>query len=817
MTDIASPVMFDARPRKIVACAHCGLTVPRSRTTQHPAFCCDGCSAAYHIIESAGLGSYYGFREQNDVTMRPVTPTAHSYAELDEPTFAELYATVVAEDLVQVELYVEGVHCAACVWLLERLPRLVQGVAEARLEFGSSMLRVVRDPKVVRLSEVAQALASLGYRVHPRPAARSHEQRQREDRALLVRIAVAGAAFGNAMLFAFALYSGTFSDMDAEHIALFRWASFAVATPAIMFSATTFIRGAWGALRTRTPHMDLPVSIGIASGYLWGAVNTVRGSGEVYFDSITAVIFLLLVGRWLQRREQRAAGDAAELLGALAPSTARLVDGETVREVPAAILCTGALVEIRAGDHIPADGVVLEGRSCVDTSLLTGESRPSRVAAGDRVHAGCVNVEAPLRMRVELAGEATRVGRLMKSVAEAAQRRAPTVRLADRIAGWFVLAVLGAALITLGMWLRWDPDHALEHMIALLVVTCPCALGMATPLAVSAALGRAARRGILVKGGDALEKLARPALVVFDKTGTLTEGKLRLVAWEGDASVQPLVAAVEASSAHPVARALCDALGAPDRSAPVSVAQTTGGGIEARHGGRALVVGSPSFVGSRVTVPAWASAAVERHALEGRTPVVVALAGEVVAVAALGDPLRSDARDGLERLRAWGYRLAVLSGDHPLAVAALVKELGVDLVEARGGSSPEDKLAFVERARRSGPVVMVGDGLNDAAALSAATVGIAVHGGAEASLAAADAFTTRAGIAPVLELFVGARRTFTVIRRGIAFSLLYNVVGFTLAVAGLLGPLAAAILMPLSSLTVVTNAYRSRTFPEAST
>jgi len=376
-----------------------------------------------------------------------------------------------------------------------------------------------------------------------------------------------------------------------------------------------------------------------------------------------------------------------------------------------------------------------------------------------------------------------------------------------------VAAVLVLAAATFALWARVDPSRALDHAAALLIVTCPCALGLATPLAVSAALGRAARAGFLIKGGDVLEKLTRPGRMWLDKTGTLTEGRAALLRWQGDEAVKPLVAAAEAHSSHPLARAVGRALGAPPPDARVEIHATHGGGIEATVDGRRLVVGSLDFVVGRVgEAPAALADAAGALAREGLTPVLVALDGRVVAAAGFGDPLRADAAAALDRVRALGWRPGILSGDDPRIARAAGDRLGLDAPDCRGAVTPEDKLRTVLAGLAEGPVVMIGDGVNDAAALAAATVGIAVAGGAEAALAAADVFVTRPGVARIAELLEGAQRAMRVVRRNLVFSLGYNLVGVTLAMTGVLDPLVAAILMPLSSLTVILSSYRARTF-----
>ncbi len=799
---------------KSVTCDHCGLPVPAGLVDEGAElqFCCSGCRVAFEVIRGHGLDGYYDIKKRIDAPDEAAHVSGKHFAEFDDPAFHRLYCRTLPSGLETVELYLEGVHCAACVWLVEKLTVVVGGVAEVRLDLGKALATVAWDPQTTPLSEVARFLDSIGYTPHPFRGVEARDMARREERALLVRIAVAGAIAGNVMLIAFALYGGHFHGIGDEFSTLFRWVSLGLALPSVFWCASVFYRGAWGALRTRSLHMDLPIAIGILAGFTQGAVNTVRGSGEIYFDSVTALIFFLLVGRFLQRRQQLKAASSTELMFSLAPSTARLVEGDTVREVPLEALVPGAVVEVRAGDSIPADGVVIEGSSTLDRSLLTGESLPEEIGLGGPVHAGTVNLSGRLLVEVRSTGEDSRVGRLMRLVEEGAQRRAPVVLLADRISGWFVAIVLLLALATVVIWWQLDPANAVGHAVALLIVSCPCALGLATPLAVSAAIGRAARKKILIKGGDALENLARPGRMVLDKTGTLTEGRLAVIRWWGDETVRPLVAAVESHSAHPVARALTAVSGDGDPLEADEVRETTGGGIEGTVGGRRVAVGSATFIEARLggLTPAVNDAA-SSFAAEGLSPIVAAVDGEVRAVAGVGDPLRPDSAPSIAAIRDAGWRVEILSGDHPAVVASIAREVGISPESARGAATPEAKLEAV-RNDDDETVAMVGDGVNDAAALAAATVGIGVHGGAEAVLAAADVYLGRPGLTPIVELLEGSRRTLNVIRRNLVFSLAYNIVAVTFAITGHMSPILAAILMPLSSMTVVLSSYRARTF-----
>jgi Cu2+-exporting ATPase len=772
----------------------------------------------HEAICGAGLERYYDLRDEP--APAPAIPTGKGYAFLDEDAFHVADVRAAAGGAKSVELLLEGAHCAACVWLVERLPMIVPGVALARLDVRRRVVRVVWDANRVALSRIARALDRLGYPVHPYRASAADAMRRNETRRHLVGIGVAGACAGNAMLAAFALY-GAGAAMAADHRMLLRVTGLALTLVALAWPGRVFFRGAISSIRTRLMHMDVPVAIALAAGTIWGAANTIRGTGEVYFESITAVVFLLLVGRFVQDRQHRAAHEAIGLLAALTPSIARRLapagGARDVEEVPVEALRPGDLVELRAGDSVPADGRIVAGESRFDLALLTGESCPVARGLEDVLHAGTVNIARRVEMEVQATGAATRAGRLMQLVERCAAERAPVVRLADRVAHGFVVVVIALATITTILWWGRSPEVAVERAIALQIVTCPCALGLATPLALMAAIGRAARRGILIKGGAALESLARPGLLILDKTGTITRGEIAMTSFDGDERAIDALAALEIDVAHPIAAAAIRA--ARERGgnpAPADgVMHVPGRGVSGVVGGRPVVAGAPPFVAAHVqSVPAWTREAEARCAARGDSPVFVAIGGEIAGVAGFGDAVHPGAREAIARLRALGCAPAILSGDHPAIVERVALEVGIEPAHVRGGVPPEAKADAVRSARDGATVVMVGDGVNDAAALAAATVGVAVHGGAEASLAAADVFMREPGLAPLVELVEGARRAMRAIRRGVAASLGYNAIAAALAMTGVVNPVIAAIMMPISSLTVVTLAFRARTFPE---
>ena len=799
-----------------VDCAHCGLAVPAGLVPErvsaaNPAFCCSGCRTAWGILHEYGLDRYYGFADRREA---PVRSTGRSYEEFDHPAFTDRYVTRTSSGLASTELYLEGVHCASCVWLVERMPIVLPGVARAELDIRRSLAVVEWDDATLKLSDLARRLDQLGYPPHPFRGVTRDAMRKREDRAALTRIGIAGAIAINVMLPSLALYAGEASGMDRGIAGLFRYVSFALVAAAYAWPGRVFFTGAMAALRTRSLHMDLPIAIALAAGFVQGAVNTVTGEGPVFFDGLSVLIFLLLVGRFLQQRGQRLATDSAELLHAIAPVASRIVEGDAVRDIPSDALLPGMIVEVRAGETFGADAVLLEGEhSTVNVSLLTGESRPVAVHGHEAVYAGTLNVESPVRARVTASGEESRIAKILRQVDDSARRRAPVVVLANRLSGVFVGVILTLALALFLVKLRFAPARALDDAIALLVVTCPCALAMATPLAITIGVGRAARRGILVKGGDALELLSTPATLVLDKTGTVTQGVIALAEWQGPEWVKPLVLSLEQGSSHPLAegfrRTWPDVLAV----APEHTRHVVGGGIEGRVCGHDLRIGSPRFVAAVAGREAPGIRGAIDRSDRSLTPVHIAVDGELVAVAGLGDVVRADARQALDTLRARGWRTVMLSGDAPEVVASVASRLGFSPEDALAERSPESKLAFVESLKARGErVVMVGDGVNDAAAIAAANVGIGVHGGAESCLATADIYLARPGLDPLVELTEGSRNTMRVIRRNMGFSLAYNAIGIALAVAGLLTPLVAAIMMPVSSVTVILGSWYGRTF-----
>ena len=815
------------------SCAHCGLPVPvvEVRAIDPLQFCCSGCRAVHAALHECGLGQFYALRDRESVAdasgAEPALVTGRGFEHLDDVRFLGAQTRIDDAGMRRAELRIDGIRCGACIWLLEAMPRIVRGTVEVRVDSARGIARIAWDERTTRLSAIARRFDALGYQLHPLGDPDAVKRERAVNRAWIVRMGVAGAIASNAMAVAFALYGGILTNMDLSFRLFFQWCSVGLAVVAVAWPGRIFLTNAVAALRARTPHMDVPVAFGLVAAVGSGIAATIRGTGSIYCESAAMLVFLLLVGRFVQYGRQRRAREQVELLLAIVPAIARKVtidDGcERIVDVAMDALEPGDLVEVPAGEASPADGRLVGGSAHFDLSHLTGESKPVRVQCGGPVYAGSRVLETPIRLEVVVAGRQTRAAQLLELVREAGERRAPIVELADRVSSWFLPTIVVAAIVTVVWWWpRLGADQAMARAVAMLVVTCPCALGLATPLAVVAGIGKGARRGVLVKGGDVLERASKAGTLVLDKTGTVTQGRTRVVRWMGAVDALAAAACVEMHSAHPVARALVDewsdakggaeAKGSGDAQAS-GVREIPGLGIEGRIGRRLVRVGSMRFMRERSAIVSDdMHVFADECKVAGLAPLFVAIDGRVEATIGIGDPIRPEARQTIMRLKRAGWRVMLASGDDSVVTSGVAKSLGIDARDAHGGLSPEEKLAFVQRGDLARPVVMVGDGVNDLAALAAAGVGIAVRNGAQASHHVADVCLAARGLRPLERFLVGSRSTMRAIRVNLAVSVGYNAVGGALAFAGLVNPLVAAVLMPVSGLTVLMLALRLPSF-----
>jgi len=778
MTDLAlaKPVARAAPQR---ACAHCGE--PLRGLAADAEFCCTGCASAHAIIVAAGLGTFYRRLEET---------RAHRPEPL-ETDFAS-FAQEAAPGIFSLDLLIDGLDCAACVWLIENLLARNPDILAARVNLSTRRLALRWRGNAAAANDHAGLVAALGYRPAPYRALDAAARDDAEARDLLRCLAVAGFATANVMLLSVSVWSGHDGSMGDATRTLFHWLSAAIALPAVAYAGRPFFRSAWKALRSGRTNMDVPISIGVILASAVSLHETWIGAEHAFFDSAITLLFFLLIGRTLDRRARGRARQTVQALLALSGSSAHVLnpDGTTeARRVDA--LAPGDVLLVAAGERLGADGAVIEGTSSLDGSLITGESLPVAVAPGARIAAGVINLGAPLKVRVTASGERTVLAEIVRLVEAAEHGRSRFVALADRVARAYAPVVHLTALLTFLGWmilggLAWD--RSLVVATAVLIITCPCALALAVPVVQVVATTRLMKSGILLLSPTALERLARIDHVVFDKTGTLTLGRLELTG-PTDRDALAFAAGLAANSRHPLAKALCRAM--PGVAAAGGVVEHAGLGLQ--QGESRL--GSARFCG--VTAAPEDGNAELWLARPGRPPVRLAFA----------DRLRPDARVVIDALKQRGLTVELLSGDRAHAVAAVAAEAGLD--RWRAEITPAGKAEHLAALARDGRhVLMVGDGLNDAPALAAAQASISPATASEATQNAADAVFQGDGLAAVPEILAVASRAERTMRQNLAVALLYNLTAVPLAIAGVVTPLIAAVAMSSSSLLVIGNALR---------
>jgi len=805
----------------MLRCDHCLLAFPEREAVRADVggaarvFCCTGCRGVAELIAAEGLSGFYAGRRWDEPGLA---------ADPERPVDAAAFRDAVrrVDGLAELDVYIDGIRCASCVWLNERLLARLPGVASARVNYATHRARVRWDPAAATLEGVLGRIRAGGY--DPKPYTESERQRAQdaETKDLLIRLGTAFFLASQLMIYSAALYAGYFQGMEPGMRRLMEVIALGLTLPVFLYSGAPFLRSAARGLRAGRFNMDVLIALGSGAALAYSAYEMAVG-GEVYFDTAAMIVTLVLAGRYVEARARGRASEAVARLSRLLPREAR-VRGRGL--VPLAAVAVGELVEVVPGERVPVDGEVVEGVSEVDEALLTGEARPVAKRPGAAVIGGTVNLHGAFTLRVTRVGEDTVLSGIARAV-ESAQAEKPRLQaLADRVTGWFVPAVLVLAVATVALHLvRGAPAHqALMTGIAVLVIACPCSLGLATPIAVLLATGEATARGLLARNGDVLERAAGATHVVLDKTGTLTRGRpvLReVVLFEGAPArdeVVRLVAAVERRSEHSLGKALVEAaraLPGPDREVQEFRA-VPGRGVRGVVEGVVVLVGSRAFLAEAgIAVPAEAIQRAAPFESGGDTVLCAAVAGRLAALLVVSDVLREEAPPALRELRELGLELAIVSGDGAATTAALAVRAGIDRVVAE--ATPLEKERELARLQAAGArVLMVGDGINDAPALTRADVGVAMGRGTDVTLESADAVLVRDDLRLLPALVRIGRRTTRVIRLNVFWAFIYNVVAIPLAVAGALHPIVAAAAMAASSLFVVGNSLRVRTWTSAS-
>ncbi|MCE9687361.1 heavy metal translocating P-type ATPase metal-binding domain-containing protein [Shewanella sp. AS16] len=805
-----------------VSCFHCGepvLTGTQFVTRiqdDDRAMCCPGCQAVSQAILDAGLTSYYKFRTEPGARQTALVPDAlNAFSGYDLPEVQQDFVHSEA-GMDSVSLSIEGITCAACAWLIEHKVKQLKGVQQILVNSTTQRALISWDKQLIKLSDILGQISRIGYQAAPYQLDDQETLSKQNSRKFLLRLGLAGFATMQVMMFALALYTGYFTDLDTEIRDYFRWVSLLFAAPVVFYSAQPFYFSAIRSLLSGRLNMDVSVSIAICGAYIASGIATLNGTGEVYFESVSMFTFFLLLGRYFEQNARQSASVSSSNLHKLVPLTAHLMTATGLEAIPAKKLKVGDVILVKPGEAIAADGEIRAGHSSINEAMLTGEQQPIEKRSQDKVYAGTINLEQPLEVCVTALGQDQLVAEIIRLQELAAATKPGIALLADKLARYFSATVLSIAALTYLVWHQLAPEDAFWVTLSVLVATCPCALALATPTAVTCASAIFTRLGIITRKAGVFEKLPTITHVVFDKTGTLTCGSLSLqrvtlLAELGESEVLAIAAALEAGSLHPIAQVF-----APHRDNALAVTQVhheVGQGIAGKVAGVSYRIGKTDFCMALAAQSPGASpqahesqASPQEYQSQEYQTVFLADAGRLIATFEIADTVRPDSKSTIAALKRRGCQVSIASGDSSAHVQQLAASLDIDQVHA--GLSPADKLALVKRLQQEHTVAMFGDGINDAPVLAGADISIAMGSGTAIAKNSADLILLGDHLSRFTQALDVAQFTTRIIRQNLLWALGYNLLILPLAVTGQVPPYIAAIGMSASSLIVVSNSLR---------
>ncbi|MBL0597318.1 cadmium-translocating P-type ATPase [Aeromonas jandaei] len=795
----------------MTGCFHCGEPVPANsgysleiKGIVRP-MCCPGCQAVAETIMECGLASYYDHRTAPGIKGELVPEELAALTHYDLAEVQQEFVTdsgTGRETTREIQLTVEGLTCAACAWLIERHLMTLSGLRYINVNTTTHRARIKWDPAQLSLSDILKGFAKIGYRAYPFQTHQQEALYAKEVRSYMFRLALAGLGSMQVMMCAVALYMDLFISVEDEFMVYFKWISLLLSTPIMIYSAQPFYINAWRSLKQGHLSMDVSVSLALIGAFIASMWATVFNTGEVYYDSITMFVFFLLLGRFLELRARRKASESSSNLARLVPIMATLIDQDGEREVAAKTLQIGDRVRVLAGATLPADGIIVAGEASLNEAMLTGEQLPLFKQCGDLVYAGTINTDAPLQIRVTHRIEESRISQIMRLQDHALDDKPAIAQMADQLSRHFILVLL---IIAAAVWTFWhvhQPEQAFWIALAVLVATCPCALSLATPTALTSATANLTRNGILLRRGHVLDILTKANRIVMDKTGTLTTGEIRLSATTVMSTLDAdrclsIARALEAQSEHPIARAFrlpTDEVGQLPQASEIT--PVIGHGITGLVDGVRYRIGSARWLGME-----------NNDNPEHGLAIYLADEQQLLARFELDDTLRPDAKALIEAFKAAGLQTTILTGDSSPQADEIARTLGVD--ELVKGVTPDGKLAYLKAREAEGEIsIMVGDGINDAPVLAGAHASFAMAGGTDLAKNSADAILLADDLSRLLDARTLALRTRKIIIENFTWSIGYNLLVLPLAACGWLPPYLAAAGMSLSSLIVVTNSMR---------
>jgi len=792
-----------------VACTHCHLTFDESVmiTEKHQEetlyFCCKGCEGVYHLLQDEGLDTFY--EKLGNQTLHPATQSDDDLSRFDLEGFKNKYIKTNSDGLNEISLIIEGIHCSACVWLNEKVLHQTEGIIEATINYSNNKAKVVWDEEVIKLSQIIEKIRSIGYNAYPYDASLQEERNIKTRNDYYTRILVGVFATMNIMWLAIAQYAGYFSGIEKGHKNILTIAEFVLATPTLFYSGWIFFRGAYYGLKNRFVNMDLLVATGASLAYLYSIYAMITEHGEVYFDSVTMIITFILVGKYLEVLSKKQASDTLDKIIGTMPTEATVIKEGEKALVSIENIEIGDIIELKPGEKVAIDGILENGAAAFDESSLTGENEPVHKKASDAILSGTICLDSVIRYRVTKRAEESLLHTITEMLSDSITKKPYIEQLANTISGYFSLTILSIALATYAFW-QWHSgsfETALITAIAVIVIACPCALGLATPMATLIGVSRAAKRGILFKESRMLETMAKSTLLALDKTGTITEGKPSVIHLHTQEGFDPgLLLALVQSSNHPVSQGIQEKLHAtyPDLTIPTltDIKSIDAKGITAKSKAQSLAGGNASLMHSL---------GIESDFRSEHTLFLFAQGGKITATIELQDRIKKAAKETIQALQAQGLKIVMLTGDHEASAHGIATSVGIEVVYH--SLLPTDKASLIDKFHKEGEiVVMAGDGINDAIALAKSDIACAMGSGADIAIEVSDVVLLDDSLERLADAFEISQTTFKTVKQNLGFSILYNIVTVPLAVAGYVTPLIAALSMSLSSLIVVANSSR---------
>lgn len=790
-----------------VKCDHCHLVFSDTVMIhdEEYRFCCNGCKGIFHLLKDEGLESFYA--KMGETTLTPPSEQFEASENFDTPAFFERFVTLGEGNLAQVSLIIEGIHCAACVWLNEKALHKMPGVIEAHINYTNNKARIIWDTEVLKLSTIIEMIRAIGYNAYPYDASMQEVRANKERKEYYLRMAVATFASMNMMWIAVAQYAGYFTGMTQEVKTILNIAEWVLSTPVLFYSGWVFYRGAYYGLRNGAVTMDMLVVTGSTLAYCYSIYITLFEKGEAYFDSVAMIITFVLFGKFLEVLSRKHAADTLDVMGKYIPSEVSILEGDVIRSVSVSEVNVGDTIIIRTGERAAIDGEVISGEGSFDESNLTGEADPIFKRKGDAIISGTTSIDALLHYRALKDYAHSTLTHLVNLLENAMSQKPKIEQLANRLSEYFSSTILFLAIGTFWIWYFWPHtfDRALMVGISVIIIACPCALALATPVATIVGLALGAKRSILFKSAAQIETMAKATMFVLDKTGTITQGRPAVVyATYHETFDHSKLLALVSSSQHPISRGVVEYLDKTESTTE------TGGISEANEiPARGIVGRAAGVMIAGGNAQLMEEMGIETKTVSDKSLFYYAVDGKLCATFELQDLPKENAFESIKILRDYGLRVVMLTGDHEASALRVAAEVGIAEVYAH--FTPEEKESFIERAHDEGHiVVMAGDGVNDLLALARADIGIAMGSGSDIAIEVSDIVLLNDSLVSLTEAYAISRRTYGLIKQNLGISLVYNAITIPLAMMGYIIPLIAAISMSFSSLLVVGNSMRSR-------